>query len=645
MPAQPITHEKKVNIAIAHALKKRNPHWDAVHSEDSGLLEQKNLSPDIYIDHGRGDPIIIEGKWHSIAEADVETAAKNRIGQPLPGGGAITQAVAIRIPNDLRKVPDHARAERVESAEFHYAFYSRGHSAATRDISSLSSGAFHRFPNDGWLHGNLTEIGRAVDLCLLSEDLVKRTLDIMLSNVKTAARILKKRQPGILSGIADRLKQGDGKQTRQMAMTIVCNAMVFHEVIAGGRFEKRDGKPLDPVKPLSEMAEHPGGSISKGMLIEQWTYILDKINYWPIFDIARDIISPINNKTASLILDKLNAAAEKLSRIGITSVHDLAGRMFQQMIAARKMLATFYTLPESAALLAEIAVGRLDTDWNSIKACHELKIGDFACGTGTLLSAAYQSILAQMRAAAHDDAKIHKLMMERGIWGADVLPAATHLATSQLASAHPQVLFDDANIHALRLGHDPQDGLLLGALELINASTIQTLFGKAGKTAGGKQAGEGKRSIAFPAGKTDLVIMNPPYLKADANKRKLPYPQFAAFGADANERKEMSTRLKTFKKSAGRGSGRGKSADRGKSAGNDRAGMGSHFIDVAHHMVKPGGQVALVLSAAALRGASWRNARELLAFFYRDVLILTVIRGGGGTTATSRPIRRWANAC
>ena len=42
------------------------------------------------------------------------------------------------------------------------------------------------------------------------------------------------------------------------------------------------------------------------------------------------------------------------------NAHDLTGRIFQRLIADRKYLATFYTLPASAALLARLAVAKLD---------------------------------------------------------------------------------------------------------------------------------------------------------------------------------------------------------------------------------------------------------------------------------------------
>ena len=78
------------------------------------------------------------------------------------------------------------------------------------------------------------------------------------------------------------------------------------------------------------------------------------------------------------------------------NAHDLTGRIFQRLIADRKYLATFYTLPASAALLARLAVAKIEgVDWSDAEAIGKLRVGDFACGTGALLSAVYEQIAAR----------------------------------------------------------------------------------------------------------------------------------------------------------------------------------------------------------------------------------------------------------
>ena len=154
--------------------------------------------------------------------------------------------------------------------------------------------------------------------------------------------------------------------------------------------------------------------------------------------------------------------------------------MFQRLIADRKFLATFYTLPSSAALLAELAVERLDIDWSDRASVTELRIGDFACGTGALLHAAYEAVLARYRRTGGDDRDIHPGMMEHTLVGSDIMPAATHLTASVLSSTHPSVTFRNTSIVTLPYGERAQDPawpIAIGALDLIEDETTIPLFG------------------------------------------------------------------------------------------------------------------------------------------------------------------------
>ena len=81
----------------------------------------------------------------------------------------------------------------------------------------------------------------------------------------------------------------------------------------------------------------------------------------------------------------------------------------------RSNLATFYTPSESAALLAELVVGLIDADWSDPTALTEFRACDFACGTGTLITAAYHARFTRHRRAGGNDAAIHRAMMERSI--------------------------------------------------------------------------------------------------------------------------------------------------------------------------------------------------------------------------------------
>ena len=133
----------------------------------------------------------------------------------------------------------------------------------------------------------------------------------------------------------------------------------------------------------------------------------------------------------------------------LITAHDLTGRIFQRLIADRKYLATFYTLPASAALLARLAVAKMDVDWSDADAIASLRIGDFACGTGALLSAVYDQVAARHERAGGDSAHLHTAMMEEVLYGCDVMPSAIHITGSTLSGMHPNVGFGQSRLYTM----------------------------------------------------------------------------------------------------------------------------------------------------------------------------------------------------
>ena len=198
--------------------------------------------------------------------------------------------------------------------------------------------------------------------------------------------------------------------------------------------------------------------------------------------------------------------------MGATTYHDLTGRMFQTLITDRKFLATFYTLPESACLLAELAVERLDVDWSDRAAIEGLRIADFACGTGALLSAAQRAVYRRYRRAGGNDKDLHRPLMEHVLTGLDVMPAATHLTCSMLSSSHPSLAYGDSQIHTMPYGIGG-GGTHIGALDLLNSNHSYSLFATGESMGGMKSDSRSGHSVTIKDKSCDLVIMNPPFTR------------------------------------------------------------------------------------------------------------------------------------
>ena len=126
--------------------------------------------------------------------------------------------------------------------------------------------------------------------------------------------------------------------------------------------------------------------------------------------IAKSLLEEIQTSLVPSLMERLLETASSLASLGATTYHDLTGRMFQVLITDRKFLATFYTLPPSATLLAELAVERLPVDWSNKDAIEDLRIADFACGTGALLSAVQRAIYRRYRRAGGNDLELHRTL-------------------------------------------------------------------------------------------------------------------------------------------------------------------------------------------------------------------------------------------
>jgi len=250
-----------------------------------------------------------------------------------------------------------------------------------------------------------------------------------------------KTNPGAIHQISESLYQEDGTQTRRMAATILANAFIFQETLAGGPGELTSVKSVEQLRGARQLR--------KSVVLAEWRRIL-RVNYWPIFDIARRILEVIPTAESKPLIDVLSETADKLLENKLMRSHDLTNAVFQRLIVDRKFLAAFYTTPASAALLAGLAIRPEATpaggSWSSADDVSRLRIADFACGTGTLLSTTYQRIGQLHELAGGDAEALHPAMMSEALIGCDVLPAAAHLTASMLSGAHPTIKYQQSSI-------------------------------------------------------------------------------------------------------------------------------------------------------------------------------------------------------
>ena len=594
----PHTSEVAFNSHFGEILRQKHPLWRShISVEQTGVFATApRLQPDVLIQAPNAQPVVLETEY--LPGATVEDDAKARLGLvPLDAADPIEQAIAVRIPSSLARDQDRL-TERIAAARFDYCVLSGDPTAPAR------------WPVSGWLTGRIDDIVRCIEHAMVSQRLVDDGMSVLEQGVRVATRAI---QDATTSGYTDIerhigsvLNQREGEQTTRMAMTIIANALTFHATIAGAH----------DIPSVAQIKNNTGPSLQTPIL-ETWKRILVDINYWPIFKVASDLLAPIRSETADRILDVLTMSAGHLAAIGIATRHDLSGRMFQNLITDRKFLATFYTMPTSAALLAEVAIARLARN----RELPDITIADLSCGTGTLLTAAYQAMLARYRHAGGDDRQIHRRMIERNIIAADIMPAAAHLCASQLSSVHPTVIFDNTRVYTLPYGvgtgRQQYRGVAIGSLELTALNQTQSLFTTGQRQATGVQGDIDVKDIELPPESVDLVIMNPPFTRpTNHESTDVPVPSFAGFRTSEAEQRSMSNRLKEIR------------AAIDNPVGHGNAGLASNFVDLAHGKLKERGTLALVLPIAAIQGTSWSAVRQLFERNYSDVVVFSIATSG-----------------
>ena len=592
--------ESTLNTELGRLFIPRHPLWnqDNVHAERTGTLrDHPGRKIDILVENPGGQPVAIETEFQ--AGPQVRREAEDRLGMSLRSSGrTIESAISVVLPEDLK----HGDPGNLESARLRFATHQL---VADSEIPE-------RFPREGWIDGTVDDLVDTVEVVSLSQRRLSvgaRILELAISDA--TAHLRNTVTSHALGEVAAQLHQEDGEQTTRMAVSILASAFVFHYAI-----EDQTGIPR-----LERLREQ---MMIKSELIDIWKEIL-RVNYWPIFSIALELLRYIPARVVPYMLEILDQAAQKLARMGATTFHDLAGRMFQTLISDRKFLATFYTLPTSAHLLAELAVERLDVDWADPARLAGLRIADFACGTGALLSAAQRAVYRRHRHRGGNDATLHRHMMEQSLIGTDIMPAATHITASMLSSAHPGVTYDRSMIHTIPYGTD-EWGTSIGALDLLEGGHATSLFGTGGtRIAGRVEEATGRQArerFEIDDDSCDLVLMNPPFTRPtghEAAKVSVPVPSFAGFGTSDEEQRAMSAKLGKI----------------GGLFGHGNAGLASNFMDLAHRKLREGGAMALVLPFAFASGKAWSRARTALAKRYSDIRVVSIATSGSTDRAFS----------
>ena len=423
---------------------------------------------------------------------------------------------------------------------------------------------------------------------------IEETVKRAASAIEAAGDILAKVEP------QDAGEQ-DGPATKAL---IWLNAMLFQELLA----QHLDTSLLPPDHHAKRILR-PDPERGPDHLVRQWIEILE-INWWPIFFIAKETLKttpgPANQEAVSV----LKRAAAEIAETGTIRRHDVAGRIFHRLLDTRKFLATNYTTIPAAIILAGLAFDERSECWSGIdfadpQSVADLRIVDPACGSGTLLMAAAQEILKRGRQVGSiygEEREVVRSILERAVYGFDVVPAAIHLAASTLCMAETRQVIRDMNLWRVR--HDVTDGVPhLGSLDFLlsspsrgNAARLPIFDDEVSVRVTGE--GEVEEDVAMPQ-ECHLVIANPPFTRAGGpgdEKNTLWNPIFGSL-FDAGDAQKMKSALKKTLQGT---------------PANLYAGLSSAFLVLADESLAPGGRLAFVLPTTVLTGSRSSKIRRLL---------------------------------
>ena len=589
--------ESQLNGRIATLLGNLDRRWMA-RGENVGVFAGTNEIPDILITQAGAPPLVIENEYQPAAT--VAADALGRLGANLDtavinAAGTVNSVIALRSPTELRacdtldEVDDLLRG----GVRLEYALF-----------AGTDADAWERFPEAGFISGNLRDLAAFVEQAAIPAAAIEQAVTDLQRGVANAAAILMEAvsltdHTGEV--IAEHLKQDFDIQTARIAATIMINALVFHQNLAG---------QYGLLNPTQVMAARDA---TQWRMVQEWDKILD-INYWSIFHVARQMLIDINPPVyAGRMLRAMVDTASRLQEVAQS--HDLAGTVYQKLIADRKFLATYYTRPETAALLAHLAIPD-NPRWADPERVRDFRIADYACGTGTLLHAAYRRVNRLHRLSGGDPEQLHSYMMENSLTACDVLPSAAHLTASMLSSAHPGSIYQKTRTVTTEYGRTENGGVSVGSLDLLNGRAAIRALIPVSDAAAVTGTGEVRAplNVDMPAGSQDLVIMNPPFTRAGSDwegdeRTSDAVKPFRGLSNDLATQNKMSAAARRY--SAG-------------TCAHGYAGLASYFVALADKMVRDDGTLALVLPLTAVQGSSWQGVRDLVRRGYGDVTVVSI---------------------
>ena len=593
-------HEQTFNEALAAALRARRKVWRdderfVIAERQQVFDDDPRLRPDILVTPPDIYPIVIEVEWGDPAFGDArDRLGKQVAGTPLP----VRSAIAVGVPIEVRSWSnDYLREQlsRPDGLTLRYAILYTNVQGNETEVA-LTDDDVSIWPGEGYVTGTVDDLAIMCEYAAAPPALVSLAADQVAASIHGLADYLYRGlPPGIAVDIAGGLGQHQDMQGLRMACCIWLTSLRLHNLLADGSASLRTAG----LRSTTQLRAEGWGVITLNDLRTEWDKIL-AVNYGSIFNTARNALdSRIPDLVGADVVARLVGIAERVTSLRLGNRVDFAGELFPLLLDDREETAAHYTLPETAELLAQLAVSRLElSDWSDPAGVGDLRIADLACGTGTLLRAAYRHIRRRHEDAGGTAEDLHRAMIEQSITGLDINALASHMTAAGISTTEIATEYHTARIAAVAvLGGNT------GSLELLESEQITDITGQLARTATSDL--EQPVIIPVPHHSQDLVIQNPPYSRARGDRR-----MFDVTGITEKQRQRSVKRLTHIRNNL-------------RNAGNEmidgQAGLGADFSALAGKKLKPGGVFATVLPLTAAHSESWEGFRRTIENEYREI--------------------------
>lgn len=389
--------------------------------------------------------------------------------------------------------------------------------------------------------------------------------------------------PSVFEHIIGDMPQEDEEfeAAQDAAAYLLLNQIVFYRIL--------EDQGYDPIEP--DAINHP-----EDLHDVYFSEVLEE-NYEAIFDL--DVVSFIPQNAVQYIRD-LVGIVDELRPEEFTT--DLLGSAFHELIPleVRKPVAAYYTNPMAARLLSKITIQSGDAS-----------VADFACGSGTLLMAAYDRKDELTHKEMSED--LHRDFVEEQLTGIDIMPFAAHLAAVQLGLRNPGYFTDKPRI-AIRDSSTLKPDTTIGALQQslpsgqsrIDSGWSEEELEEQEVSHGAiSSAGEGTE---FEVNQMDAVLMNPPFTRKQHITSKY--------------RRELQRRFSEYSEYIDEGMG-----------------YFCYFFLLADRFLEVGGRLGMVIPSSVLQQQSTEGIRRLLQDSYNlEHIVLTDYRSAFSEDTSRREI-------